>query len=255
MTENIELNHQSATVLPYYVGDDGKIWIVLERKDPEFKKDYFNSALNFIGGNWFPNGTYRDLSPEDTLYRNIKDEFGLPSPGKDGLDIGLRDNSYDKEPETKETLPEDIQKIGEILIDEPTYQKTYQVFVDHPEIKENLVYGSSIFYRQLDKDQYEQIKSTIKKYEGTITTDNVLRGSKLEIMPLEGIKNEKFAWGYDQILNELMHAQTDIKVENIPLKDSIKVNVMLNRIPGKIKLTDGCPTYNDIENAGYSYKR
>jgi len=68
-----ELNHHSTGLLPYHINSQGSLEFVLEQKDPDFKKPYFDNGLNFLGGNWMKKD-HEDKSPKETLIREIKEE-------------------------------------------------------------------------------------------------------------------------------------------------------------------------------------
>ncbi len=72
----IELNHHSASILPYHLDLEDRLNFVLERKSPDYKKPFFDNALNFFGGNW-EKGKYNEKSPEETVSREIKEEFWI----------------------------------------------------------------------------------------------------------------------------------------------------------------------------------
>src|SRR3989338_6597587 len=73
----ITLNHHSASVLPYFWASEGDLIFILEQKDPGYMNPYFNKGLTFLGGNWESKKHAADKSPEDTLKRELEEEFFL----------------------------------------------------------------------------------------------------------------------------------------------------------------------------------
>lgn len=201
------LNHHGASLLPYICLDD-TIHFILERKSPEYKPPFFDGALNFIGGSWLPG----DKSPEDTIKREIFEEFWILKEEYEPLNTLLRQKFLPVEARVNVRLPDEIvgvfEDLGPKLLNGRDYAGTYKVGVFPPVAEPSLFYGLSVFTNHLSVEDYAHLKMLIEVFSGRLTTDNWKHGSSIVDVTLKEIndKNMKFAWGYDKMINALLRS-------------------------------------------------
>ena len=229
----MELNHHSAAVLPYYFNNSGMLSFFLERKSADLRPPYFNNGLNFFGGN----GVKDDLSPFNLAKREVGEEFHRLDERPESLNeiVGqeFSRESQEKQRELVDKLKTwySLEKIGEIrilvplLLEGAEFASHYVVMVNPPIMKTPLTYASTIFTKELSRDEAERIQDLVGKYNGRLTTDNVLRGSRSEFITLDQIntRGDKFAWGYCQKLDHLL------REGYLPQKNSVGVIRPLRR--------------------------
>lgn len=201
------LNHHSASILPY-ICLDGELHFILEKKSADYKPPFFDNALNFLGGNWNP----EDKSPEDTLEREVLEEFWSLHEGDESLNELLGQKFLPVEAEVDVRLPKEIvgvlRELGPRLLAGHERAGQYIMSLRPPIVNENLAYSATIFMKALSVEDYAHFKIMIELFSGRLTTDNWKRGSSVVDVSLKDINknNLKFAWGYDKVINELLKA-------------------------------------------------
>jgi len=207
---NRQLNHHAAVLLPYYLAEE-QVHFVLEQKDPNFRKPYFDGALNIIGGNW-NKGLNPEQSPLETMMREVNEEFWRAYEGPESLNTILGQKFVEDE-KTKPLLAaydhskvRQIQQIGAMLLDGAKYGADFYVTALPPLMKTPLEYGLTVFTKELSGEEYEFIAETIKQLKNKVRTDDLKRDGSTVITNLARINadNPKFAWGYDQVLSYLL---------------------------------------------------
>lgn len=249
-----ELNHHAGVILPYYQDTDGTLYFIFEQKDPKYKKPFFDNGLNFLGGN-YNKGINYDLSPEETVRREIAEEFGQIYEAPESINqiLGQKFQKEDnKNLEVKLENLKELQIINDILQSNLSSPKNYILTTNPPIMKTPVTQGLSVFPRVLDKTEYQELKRIINMYNGTLTTDNHKWGSKIVFSNLEKInyKNQKFAWGYGRTLNKVFNNQGVIR----PIDNSL-ISVKPLEYDSKLGTSSvGGPTYQGLEKAGFIYK-
>jgi hypothetical protein len=212
MGDKIQLNHHSAAVIPFFLGDKGDIHFVFEQKDPAYKKPFFDGALNGEGGN-FEKGVHTDKSPEMTLMREVREEFWDAYEAPESLNALLGQEFLTREPQVAVKYDDKSVKRLKgamiLLTERMKYSESYIMTVQPPITKTELKYGSSIFVKQLSKEERSELEAMIKDFDGKLTTDNLKWGSKIGIFSLKDIneKNMKFSWGYCGVINMLLRRE------------------------------------------------
>lgn len=215
---SVKLGHHSAAMLPYCV-NNGKLYFLLEQKDPKFKTPFFDSGLNFLGGNWNPKDPkMTDASPEDTLAREVREEFFLTMEPEESLNALLGQDFLSKDAEkhakVKATHTLDrlkrVQEAGARLMEGIQYAQSYIMTVNEPISKVGtgpIVYGSSIFVKEMSERGFQGLERLLGELDGKVSTDNLQWGGRTVLASLEDVNatNRKFAWGYDHVVNALLN--------------------------------------------------
>lgn len=257
MEEKISINFHASSVLPYFIDNFGKIFFVLEQKDSNYIHPYFNNALNFIGGN-FQKGINKDISPEETLDRELKEEFWVIEEEDESLNTILGEDSENNNKLNNDVLNNEtydpieitrINEIAEILIKEKQNFSCYLISTNPPLTQKPLTYLSSPFLRKLSESEFKTMKNLIKFFNGKLTPDNLKWGSKIIIISLDEIVSKKpiFSWTYDQILKHLIKNYFKID-EEISIKNHDLINI-------KKQINDPPKTYYDFEKQGFIYNK
>ncbi len=242
MVTKYPLNHHSAGLLPY-IELDGKLFFILEQKDPGYKPPFFDNALNFLGGNW-KKGVNPDKSPEELIRREISEEFWDSPEAPESLNelLGREFLTREADIDVKAyDTPKNMEKLRQV-------GRT----VGRPLSEPGLIYAAGIFLRELSPDEFKSIEAVLEEFGGKVTTDNVKRGSRVVAVSLDEInqKNIKCAWGYDYILNDLLYAEKLPHQEPVIIRPLRLIEVM------KIREEElqTSPTFEAFEKAGYKYR-
>lgn len=255
MGDKIKLNHHSASVLPYNIDKNGDLQFILEQKDPAYKKPFFDSGVNFEGGNR-EKGVHTDISPEATVKREIREEFWDMYEASESLNALLGQEFIVKEPKTAGKYDEkSVQRLKQavpIFIKGMNYAGDYIMTVNAPITKTPLVYASSIFLKKLSEEEFKAMEELIKEFDGKLTTDNLKWGSRITAVSLRQIneQNIKCAWGYCGIINSLLRkGQLPSQPTNIIRPLTLVENIELTLTENFPK---GIPNY-DVYEKTYEY--
>jgi len=261
--EKILLNHHAGVVLPYYADEEGILHFIMEEKSEDYKPPYFDNGLNFIGGNWMA----QDNSPRGTIDREVKEEFRRTPEALESLNSLLGGEKFlEREAEVQShedvAAVENIQHFGETISKMMRHCADYVVEVHPPIRKEVLRYGVSVFLKKLREYESDWMGEILAEYGGKLTTDNINRGSRIVSVTLDDInsQNKKFAWGYDIILNRVLFGDGGFLIgrnyEPGVIRTLSLVSVSPMELPKKKDSNpDEGPSYEEIEAAGYSYKK
>ncbi len=253
-------NHHSAGLLPYFVHPKGGLTFILEQKDPKYKSPFFDSGLNFEGGNC-EKGLHPDKNPKETLVREVSEEFWAQYEAPESLNTLLGQEFITREPDVVKKYDERnvrrIQQAVPLLTEGMEYVISYRVSVNPPITKTPLQYASSIFAKQLSEGEFSQLEAMIKEFDGRLTTDNLKWGGRIVAVSLSEInnKNMKFSWGYDHIVNDMLPRLKILRQPHGVLRtmsDLVKIEVMQYLESIRIPFDTG-PTYEDTEKSGYQY--
>ncbi|MBW2970471.1 hypothetical protein KY319_05090 [Candidatus Woesearchaeota archaeon] len=247
------LNHHSASLLPYICLDDA-VHLILEKKSFDYKVPFFDGALNFIGGNWLS----EDNSPEDTVRREVLEEFWSLDEEYEPLNALLRQKFLPVEARVDVRLPSEIvgvfKELGPRLLKKFDYAGDFKVGVYSPVADPAIFYGASVFANHMSLEDYAHLKMLIEVFSGRLTTDNWKHGSSIVDVTLKEIneKNMKFAWGYDKIINSLLRSGK-LKGSSSGVIRTLDL-VDVKRLPvGFVDRTrSGVPTYAGLEQK-YKY--
>ena len=261
MAEIITLNHHSAAVLPFHVDLEDTVHLILEEKDKGYKPPFFDSGLNFLGGNW-EKGVHQDKTPRELVCREINEEFWSKFEATESLNALLGQKFLDSEPEVAakydQASIQKIRQIGALITADMRYAGNYIIKVQPPITKTELVYGSTIFTTGLDSEKFKTVEAILKEFDGKVTTDNLKWGSRVVSVTLKEInqKNTKFSWHYCHIVNELMNSgYSFLKPGVIRTLNLVQVSKM-NYVPPEgspdAKIEVG-PTFEELEAAGYKF--
>jgi hypothetical protein len=252
------LNHHSASVLPYYQDPEGILRVVLERKDPCYKPPFFDSGFTFIGGNW-QKGVNDDKSPEEVVLREIDEEFWMRYEAPEWLNQLLGEAFLKQEPfivaKYSQKAVNSIKAVRDVLYQGLRHAADFEVTVNPPVTKKPLVYGTSIFAKELSQDEFSTIEDVIAEFEGVVTTDNLVWGGRLMAVSLADInqQNMKFAWGYDHIMNSLLGTGLPPQQQCVfRTLDLVSVKKMAYAKDVE-RSASGCPTFDGFESLGYKY--
>jgi len=252
------INHHSSAVLPYHLDRDGKLHFVLEQKDPNYKRPFFDNGLNFLGGNW-KKGKQIDVSPEETLGREIKEEFWQSYEAPESLNALLGQGFLETEPQVcahyDQVSVNRLKSVSQLLQKGIKHVADYTITVREPIA--DLVYNSTIFSRKLDEEELFEIKLLLNYFNGRLTTDNLKWGSKTTLVSLDEIneKGIKFSWGYDNIVNDLLERGALPKQNQGVIRPLKLISLEGIEYPAKAERTkSGNPTYNGFEDMGFVYK-
>lgn len=252
------LNHHSASVLPYHLDLEGKLHLILEKKDADYRPHYFNNGFSFIGGNW-RKGVDEDRSPEDVVLRELDEEFWQRYEAPESLNEILGEQFLKREPlKCVKYDQESVQRIRpfrDILGQNLVHTSDYIIRVEPPATENRLVYASSIFTRELSEDEFKDIKNILEEFSGTVTTDNLMWGSSIVSVSLCDINkhNSKFAWGYDRVLNDIIGKQIPGQKEGVA-RTLNYVDAKRIEYPGEAERTEsGSPTFKGFQDLGYKY--
>jgi hypothetical protein len=203
-----QLNHHSAAVLPFHFGENG-LTFVLEQKDPKFKPPYFDNAFCFLGGNW-QKGEHTDSSPIQTLSREVREEFWQQYEAPESLNALLGEEFLQREPDVIARYSSQevnrIKEMSNLLLTGARHVVDYVFTINPPIMKTPLVAGSSIFLKELTREELQTIEGLVLEFQGRLTTDNLRRGSQTAVTSLDKInaRASKFAYQYDHILKDLL---------------------------------------------------
>ena len=261
MTQDIILNHHSASVLPFYEDLEGKVHLILEEKDKEYKLPFFDNGLNFLGGNW-EKGMHVDKSPRELVCREVDEEFWTIFEPTESLNGLLGESFLKREPEVvakyDHASVQKIKQIGALICSNMRYAGSYIIKIQPPITKTELVHGLTIFTNCLNSEKYKNIESVLKEFDGKLTTDNLKWGSHIVSTTLQEINlnNRKFAWGYCNIVNELMKSGFDNLrpgvIRPLNLVQVSKMEYTLAKGTKEAEIEAG-PSFKDFEEAGYKY--
>ncbi|VVB81931.1 Uncharacterised protein [uncultured archaeon] len=249
------LNHHSASILPY-ICLDGTVHFILEKKSADYRPPFFDTALNFLGGNF----DARDKSPEDTLEREVLEEFWSLTEEHESLNALLCQKFLPVEARVDVRLPEEIvgvlSELGPRLLVGHKLAGSYIMTVHSPIANPELTYGSTIFMKALSAEDYAHFKLMIELFSGRLTTDSWKHGSSVVDVSLKDIngRNLKFAWGYDKVINELLKANKLPEQPSGVIRPLGLVDVASLECPADIEKTEmGVPTYAGLSVA-HKYK-
>ncbi len=250
-------NHHSASVLPYHVDAQGTLRFVTEQKDPQFKEPFFNAGHIFQGGN-FEKGIHFDKSPLETLEREVREEYWLafedPRSLNDlhGQEFMTREPNLAAKYEAKSIAR--IKRAVPILLNDVKHANDYSVTVNPPIVKAPQTYGATVFVKELSTAEFGELEALIKEFDGRLTTDNLKWGSRISINSVRDLnsRNEKFAWGYDKIINDLLKRHRLPQQPFGIVREMTLVNVEeLNY--WQEQASPGVLTYALLEKSGYQY--
>ena len=257
MNQIINLNHHAAAVLPYFIDSKGIFHFIFEQKDPNYKVPFFDNGLNFMGGNW-QKGAFSDISPEETVQREVNQEFWNQYETPESLNELLGEKFLEAEPLVGTQYDDEaIQRIkiaGQMLMEDVHHSSHFIMQIHPPIMKSSLSYGLTVFVKSLSSEAHNSIESIIDEYNGKLTTDNLKWGSKIVSVSLEDInrQNTKFSWGYDQVLSTLLRespVENDGVIRTLGFIDLREMDV-----PAEIERTKlGTPTYRGFESIGFQY--
>ncbi len=263
------LNHHSAVVVPFVRTAQGGLNLLFEQKDSRFNPPYFDNGLCFIGGNWQRN-KHRDLTAVDTLKREVSEEYWLITEESESLHqlIGenlTREISEDCSPYPERQLAK-IRHAARTLLKSPMHAADLVVKISPPIVNEDLVYGLTVFTNELEEAEYENWRRLLEEFNGKVTTDNLRWGSLITDKSLAEIltdNRQKFAYGYDHVLNYLLHSNAfgDIETTNLEVlqhRTAIQVRG-LEYAPEVEKVEKGIgigtPTYESLSKHGVEYRQ
>jgi len=261
MGEKIVLNHHSAAIIPFFIDDKGDLHFVFEHKDPGYKKPFFDDGLNGEGGN-YEKGVHKDASPKVTVVREVSEEFWAAYEAPESLNALLGQEFIAREPQVVAKYDDKsvkrLKQAVPILTAGMKYAGSYIMTVQPPITKTELRYGSSIFVKELSKDESGELEAMVKEFDGKLTTDNLKWGSKISVVSLRQIneRNMKFAWGYCSVVNSLLRNECLPRQPVGVIRPLSLVQVAdmphLDAAPG-LRDANSVPTYESFENANYAY--
>lgn len=259
---NTILNHHGAIGINYHIDDAGITHIIFEQTDETYNPPYFDESLKCLGGNWEKGANYSDKSPEDTYYREIREEFWEKKEEQESSGGFYNQNFINKKnpSNTKynKRAIDDIKQIPKILLENVEHCADYVVTLQPPITKDTLKHGLTVFQRELDESEFNKITKIIDEYNGALTTDNLKWGSKIVCMTIDEINEYKIktAGGQNLIINNLITSKILPDNEKINIRPNVKNLINISRIkyPSDGELTEsGCPTFKGFEDMGYRY--
>jgi len=253
-----KLKFHSAMLVAYYLEKD-RLHLIFEQKDPNYKRPYFDSGLNFLGGN-YEKGKHDHSSPYETLLEEIREEFHSMPEKPESLNELLGEKFIEKEPDLvakyDHKTTERIREMGNILTKNVHPIKDFYIVEIHPPItKDVLTYGSSMFNRELNGNEFKHIKELIDEFDGKLTTDNLKWKSKIVTVPFDYItKKNKFAWESAHVLVDLLGSELPAQpTDQIRLLDEVKLIKKVYPPTAEIDKFR-CPTFTGFESLGYNYE-
>ncbi len=257
------LNHHSATVLPYHLDNQGRLHFVLEQKDPKYKPPFFDNGLNFFGGNWEASKNPNEISPEETAIREIREEFWQQYESPESLNDLLGQDFVDKQPNLRESYGKQsldtIKEIGRTIVGDIKHAGDYIMRVRKPIVRDDVLsYGLTVFTKALSESKLIRIIGITEMFRGKLTKDNIKWGSKTRVLRLDEINANpaKFAWGYDQVMNDLLERRV-LPGEGLGVIRPLSL-VSAERVQypnGEERTFSGSPTYQGFRRTGFSYKK
>ncbi|MFC1723623.1 hypothetical protein ACFL0V_05775, partial [Nanoarchaeota archaeon] len=239
---------------------EGKLHLVLEQKDAGYKKPFFDNGLNFLGGNW-AKGKNDETSPAETVDREIREEFWQAYEAPESLNELLGQEFLEREPQVSAQYDQAsvnrIQTMAALLRSGIEHAGDYIVTVRPPITNDALVYGSSIFAKELTADELHEVNTLVDQFGGKLTTDNLKWNSQIAVATLDDINlaNTKFSWGYDHTINHLLDSGA------LPEQDSRIIRPMnlisvepLDYNSEQERTETGSPTYRGFERLGFKYR-
>lgn len=266
---SLRLNHHSASILPFFSDEEGTLFFLLEQKDSRFNPPYFDNGLSFIGGNW-QSGNFQDISPIDTLKREIFEEYWIEAEAEESLQGLLGESLTIAKPNNEASYDEyQLDKIrsgAQTLLQSVTHVADFVVRITPPIISESLVYGLTIFIRKLDENNFAYWKNLLAEFDGKLTTDNLRWNSSIVFKTLDEIQSDeelKFAYGYDHVLNALLQdgvicPKTCLQLKTLQHTNNINFQRMkLSRNIKKVKrgIGAGAPLYDSLEKHMFVYEQ
>lgn len=263
----MRLNHHSASILPFFADDKGKLFFLLEQKDPSFNPPYFNNGLSFIGGNYQP-GDFPDLSPVDTLKREVLEEYWIATEADESLQNLLGETFTIKKPNVEASYKEDqldkIRQGARILLQSVMYAADFVMRISPPITNEDLFYGLTTFTRKFDSESFNYWRNLLEEFDGKLTTDNLRWNSRIVFKSIDEIVNDdeiKFAYGYDHVLDALLQEgfierDTARKLRTLRHAEFIHLKRMkfTNKMTKDERDVDvEAPTYEDLAKQGFRY--
>ena len=213
---NTVFNHQAAALLPYYIQGE-EVYFVFEEKSADYNPPFFDLALNCLGGN----GIDGNEGSGQIVKREVGEEFFLRIEDADDVNKILGQKFLmGKGKEGCEVGVEAVREVGRLLLKNIKHFADYEVGIVPPVLEKKVVYGCSLFLRELDKKDFLFVKGVIGKLDGKLTTDNIKYGSRIVAISLDEInKGKKFAWAYGYILRDFLAAKKFGKLKASLLKE------------------------------------
>ncbi len=261
----MRLNHHSSQIYPYYQHSLNELILILEQKDAGFMPQAgFQSGENALGGNYDPSKNSEDLSPVDTLDRELREEFWMSEEPADSLAELLGANIAGTEGSVKTNLPDKatihkIRAMGELLRSGPEYVGSVKTNFPDDFLKKGrpaLNVGQSLFTKRLTHGEFIFIQELIGDLNGKLTPDNYRFGSRVSIISPQEIDgtNIRSAYGNHLVLYWLfnhgkLHGKKPTQPAGPITVETLDYSLITDLTPS------GCPTYAGIINIGYSFEK